>query len=93
MSHLPAHCMNDSREIVILDLPMLHPWSEVPHLSVVAVVREPHLRADVEDLPAVDDDSAVVDHILMHDRPGIRFIKRVSRSHLCTYMPMSHSIP
>lgn len=63
--------MNDPREIVVLDLSMLHPWGEVPHLPVVPVVREPHLRTDVDDFPAVDDDSAVVDHILMNNGPKI----------------------
>ena len=63
--------MNDPGQIVILDLSVLHPRREVPHFPVVPVVREPHLRPDVYNLVAVDDDSAVVDDVLVDDRPAM----------------------
>ena len=55
---------------MVLYLAMFHPRREVPHLPVVSVVREPHLWANVQDLASVDNDSTVVDDVLMNDRPA-----------------------
>lgn len=48
---------------------MLHPRSEPSEFAVVAVVRHPHLWANEQNLAVVDDDPAVVDHILVCDGP------------------------
>lgn len=78
---------------MILDLTVFHPWREVTKLSIVPVIRHPHLRPDMQDFVIVDDDSTIVDHVLVDHRPiGImsfssRAVDRVTR------MPMSHRIP
>lgn len=61
--------MNDSGEIMVFHLPMLHPWREPAKLPIVSVVRHPHFRSNEQDLPVVNDDTAVVDHVLVGDRP------------------------
>ena len=54
---------------MVLRGPVLHPRREPPELAVVAVVRHPHLWANEQNLTVVDDDPAVVDHILVCDGP------------------------
>lgn len=61
--------MDDTREVVILSLPMLRPWREIPHLPIIPVVCQPHFRANVQNFLAIDDDSTVVYDVLMNDRP------------------------
>lgn len=67
--HLTRDSMDYTREVVVLDLSVLHPRREVSHLSVISVVREPHFRAYVEDLSAVNDDTTIVDDVLVDHWP------------------------
>ena len=64
---------------MIFHLSMFHPRCEVSHFTIIAVVREPHLRADVENLPTVDDYATVVDDILVDHRPCYRDLKSLKR--------------
>jgi len=66
-THLTRHVGDHLGEPELLGLLVLHPGREPPQLAVVAVVGEPHLGADEEDLAVVDDDAAVVDDILVDD--------------------------
>ena len=54
---------------MIFPFTVFHPRCEVSHLSVIPIVREPHLGADQQDLFVVHDHPAVVDHILVRDWP------------------------
>jgi hypothetical protein len=56
---------------------MLHPGSKVPHFAVVSVVGEPHLRANEQDLSVVYNDTAIVNHVLVHHGPIIYSINSV----------------
>ena len=68
-SYLPGNSMNEAGQVVILDLTVFRPGSKPPKFTVVAIVCHPHLRAYKQDLPVVDYDAAVIDHILVSDRP------------------------
>lgn len=68
---LAGHRMNNSWQVMIFDLTVLHPRCEVSKLSVVSVVGQPHLWADMKDFVIVDDHSAIVDHVLVDDGPGV----------------------
>ena len=58
---------------MVLSLAMFCPWREVAHLAVIPVVRQPHFWTNEEDLTVMDDNSTVIDDILVNDRPGRRF--------------------
>ena len=49
---------------------MLCPWRKIPQLAIVAVISQPHLRANEQNLPIVDDDPAIVYHILVYHGPN-----------------------
>jgi hypothetical protein len=51
---------------------MLRPWRKPTELPVVTVVGEPHLGTNEEDATVVNDDSAVVDDVLVGDGPAKR---------------------
>ena len=61
--------MNDTGQIVIFYLPMLLPRCKVSQFSIVPIIRHPHLWTNMKDLAVIDDDTAVVDHIFVDDRP------------------------
>ena len=74
---------------------MLLPGGEVSHLPIVPVIRKPHLRADEENLVVVNDDTAVVDDVLVRYGPFKVLpsgINHHSDSELLTYIPTSHSM-
>lgn len=48
---------------------MLGPGGEVAKLTIISIIRKPHLRANQEDFPVVYYDTTVVNHVLMNDRP------------------------
>lgn len=77
-AYLSRDDLNDPGQKVVIPLTMFQPGCEIPHLAVVAIVSKPHLGADEEDLLVVNDDPAVVYHVLVHDWPEIR--DRESRS-------------
>ena len=54
---------------MILTLMRFHPWSEVPEFTVVSSICHPHLWTNMKDLAVIDDDTAVVDHVFVDDRP------------------------
>lgn len=54
---------------MVFDLAMLHPRRKPPQLAVITIVRHPHLRADEEDLSVVNNNTAVVDDVLVNHRP------------------------
>lgn len=68
--HLIGHRLNNPRQEMVLPLPMFLPRREVPQLAIVSVIGEPHLRADEEDLFVMNDNTAVIDHVLVHYGPG-----------------------
>jgi hypothetical protein len=73
---------------------MLVPRSEIPKFAIVSIVSQPHLWTDEEDLSVVNDDSTVVDHILVHDWPGMKDITNVTDGkEKDAHMPISHIIP
>ena len=68
-AYLASDGLHDAGQVVVLPLARLHPRCEVPQLAIVAVIREPHLWANEQDLAVVDDHAAVVYHVLVHHRP------------------------
>jgi len=48
---------------------MFHPRSKIAQLSIVSVIRKPHLRSNEKDLAVVNNHSAIVDDILVNDGP------------------------
>ena len=79
---------------MVLRGPVLHPRREPPELAVVAVVRHPHLWANEQNLTVVDDDPAVVDHILVSDGPARTMsVVALGRCNTVTNMQMSHRMP
>lgn len=72
-TNLTSNALDRSWKIVIFSLTMFCPSREVAHLTVISVVRQPHLWPNKENLTIMDDDSAVIDDVLMNDRPGRRF--------------------
>ena len=70
-AYLTGNLCDDAWQVVVLNLTMLHPRSEVAHLPVVTVIGQPHLRANMQDLVVVNDYATVVDNVLMHDWPRI----------------------
>lgn len=90
-THLCSYSLDNSWEIMVLPLTMLHPGSEITHFAIVTRVCEPHFGPDQEDLSVVDDHPAIVDDIFVDDRPD----KVVSMVHVRTkssYMPTSQTI-
>lgn len=69
VAYLASNGMNNSREVVVLGAPMLHPRCEPAQLAIVTVIGEPHLWADEENLAAVNDYTTVIYDILVHDGP------------------------
>ena len=67
--YLASNSLDDARHIMVLNLTVLHPRREPPKLAVIPVIRHPHLRADQQNLATMNNNAAVVDHILVHDRP------------------------
>ena len=49
---------------------MLRPGRKIPQLAIVTVISKPHLRTNEQNLPIVNDDSAIVYHILVYHRPS-----------------------
>lgn len=69
-AYLTGDGMDNPGEIVVFDLAVLHPRRKPPQLTVVAVVRHPHLRANEEYLAIMDNNTAVVDDVLVYHRPN-----------------------
>lgn len=69
---------------------MLCPRCEEAQFAVVAIVCEPHLGSDKEDLPVENDDPAIVDDILVIDgHPDVAYyaIRLWICQDLCEYFP------
>jgi len=60
---------------MVLPLSMSGPWNEVTKLPIVSVICEPHLWADEQDLPVMDDHTAVVNDILVYDWPVFKRVE------------------
>ena len=74
---------------------MLLPSGEVSHLAIVPVIRKPHLRADEENLVVVNDDTAVVDDVLVRYGPFKVLPSGANRyggNVLLTHIPTSHNM-
>lgn len=54
---------------MILALAVLCPRGKVPHFSIISVVREPHLRSNKENLSVINNNTTVIDNILVDDGP------------------------
>ena len=61
--------MDDPGQVMVLPLAMLGPRRKVSKLTVVSIVRHPHLGADKEDFSVMDDNPAIVDDALVNHRP------------------------
>lgn len=86
-THLCSYSLDNSWEIMVLPLTMLHPGSEITHFAIVTRVCEPHFGPDQEDLSVVDDHPAIVDDIFVDDRPD----KVVSMVHRCQNQKLVHA--
>lgn len=52
-------------EVVFLDVPGTHPGGKIAHLSVVPIVREPHLWTYEEHFTVVDQNAAIITNTAM----------------------------
>lgn len=68
--YLVSDCLNQPGKKMVFPLAMLFPRSEMAELAVVAVVGQPHLGSNEDNLAIVNNDTAVVPDILVDDRPG-----------------------
>lgn len=64
-ANLSGDSLNDPRKIVVFPLSMSGPGGEVTEFAVIPIVSQPHLRPDEEDFLVVNNDSAVVVHVLV----------------------------
>ncbi len=55
---------------MVFPLSMLRPRREKTQLTIITVVGKPHLRADEQNFLVVDNNSAIVDDVLVHNGPG-----------------------
>lgn len=62
---------NHPGEDIVFVVTLSLPGRKVTHLAVVAIVGEPELGTDHEDLFVETDDSAVVTDVAVHDWPGM----------------------
>ena len=60
----------DSRKVMVLPLSVFHPRSEIPELTVVPVIREPHLWSNKQYFAIMYNNAAVVYDVFMDDRPA-----------------------
>jgi aspartokinase-like uncharacterized kinase len=67
---LTRDALDHSWKIVVFSLAMFCPGREVAHLTVIPVIGQPHLWPNEEDLTVMDDNSTVVDDVLVNDGPG-----------------------
>jgi hypothetical protein len=68
-ANLSGDSLDDPRKIMVFPLSMPCPGSKVTEFAVIPVVSQPHLRTNEENLFVVNDDSAVVVHVLVVYRP------------------------
>jgi hypothetical protein len=55
---------------MVFTLSVLRPWCEISKFAIVPVICQPHLRAYKQDLFVVYDNAAIIDDVLMNDRPA-----------------------
>jgi hypothetical protein len=93
-TNLTSNALDHSWKIVVFSLTMFCPWREVAHLAVIPVIRQPHFWPNEEDLTVVDDNSTVVDDVLVNDRPfGEQRNSSGQRSHPQERLDMGTHIP
>jgi hypothetical protein len=72
---------------------MFRPRREEPKLTIITVIRQPHFWADEKYLLVVNDDTAVVNHVLVHYGPSrIHSGYCTVQTNPGTHIPMSHTI-
>ena len=69
MLYLFGDCLDNPREIMIFPLSMFCPRSEVTQFTIISIIGQPHFGANKENLLVMDDYSAVIYDVLMHDGP------------------------
>jgi hypothetical protein len=77
---------------MVFPLAMLFPRREMTELAVVAIIGQPHLGSNEENLAIMDNDTAIVPDILVDDRPG-RDMSRTRLPNKLACIPISHTIP
>ena len=77
---------------MVFDLSVLHPRREPTKLAIVAIVCHPHLRTNEEDLRVVDNDSAVIYDVFVHDRPVEVSAMACKNGTRMTRIPISQTI-
>jgi hypothetical protein len=55
---------------MILPLLLFRPRREKPEFTIITVIRQPHFWADEKYLLVVNDNTAVVNHVLVHYGPS-----------------------
>ena len=78
---------------MIFDLFVFLPASEPTHFAVIAIISKPHLRTNQEYSVIVDDDTAVVQDILMYNWPSYRSDDGSKICRILAHIPISHRIP
>jgi len=90
-SYLASNRLNDSGEIMVLPLTRLLPRSEVPQLAIIPIIGKPHLWAYKQNLLVMNNDTTIVDHVLVNNGPFKSSVRQVNRprkelsEHTCQY--------
>ena len=64
---------------MIFPLLMFRPGGEESKFAIITVIRQPHLGADKEYLLVVNNDTAVVNYVLVHHGPAVGSFSMVNR--------------
>ena len=79
---------------MVFPLAVLHPRCEVAHFTIISVIREPHLGADKDNFFVMYDDPAVVNYILVYNRPKkIVATEKIRDPCRSAYIPKSQMMP
>ena len=92
--YLASNSLDDARHIMVLNLTVLHPRREPSQLTIVSVIRQPHLWADEQNFSVVNDNPAIVDYILVCDRPARLYQDgRIWPFHRCSHSDIAQNTP
>ena len=67
--YLVSDRLNQPRKKMVFPLAMLFPRGEMTELAVVAIIGQPHLGSNEDDLAIMNNDTAIVPDILVDNRP------------------------
>jgi hypothetical protein len=91
--YLVSDRLNQPRKKMVFPLAMFFPRGEMTELAVVAVIGQPHLGSNEDNLAIMNNDTAVVPDILVDNGPGRNISRTTRQPDKLARIPMSHTIP